>query len=140
MKSRTDSRIRRNFWRGFTGCASSWWITPAAIRPRCVFRRRSGEAESGRRRGEVFRIVFWKERYAPCAAREKGCKCTVWKDALTRGNGPALNEKLMRLILEKRQVKGSTGTIILQEGWLRFYPNGSEVPSVSRSVAYEKKA
>ena len=58
---------------------------------------------------------------------------------LTRGNGPELNEKLLRLILEKKQVKGSTGTITLNEGWLRFYPNGSEAPSVSRSILYEKK-
>ncbi len=58
---------------------------------------------------------------------------------MTRGNGPQLNEKLMRLILEKKQVRGSTGTITLQEGWIRFYPNGSEEPSVSRSIIYEKK-
>ncbi|MBQ8072159.1 MAG: DNA topoisomerase III [Clostridia bacterium] len=70
---------------------------------------------------------------------EKGCKCTIWKDMLTRGGGPQLNEKLLRLILEKRQVKGSTGTIQLQEGWIRFYPNGSETPSVSRPLIYEKK-
>ena len=70
---------------------------------------------------------------------EKECKCTIWKDILTRGSGPALNEKLLRLILEKRQVRGSTGLITLQEGMLRFYPNGQEVPSVSRSILYEKK-
>lgn len=70
---------------------------------------------------------------------EPGCKCTLWKDMLSRGKGPVLNEKLLRLLLEKKQVRGSTGTLLLQEGWMKFYPNGSEAPSVSRSIAYEKK-
>ena len=80
-----------------------------------------------------------RESAAAFSCTEPGCKCTIWKDILTRGNGPQLNEKLMRLILEKKQVRGSTGTITLQEGWIRFYPNGSEEPSVSRSIIYEKK-
>ena len=58
---------------------------------------------------------------------------------LTRGQGPELNEKLLRLILEKKEVRGSTGLIQLREGWLRFFPNGSETPSVSRGISYEKK-
>ena len=70
---------------------------------------------------------------------ESGCKCTFWKDMLTRGQGPELNEKLLRLILEKKEVRGSTGLIQLREGWLRFFPNGSETPSVSRGISYEKK-
>lgn len=70
---------------------------------------------------------------------EKGCACTIWKDALTRGGGPELNEKLLRLLLEKKQVRGSTGTMTLQEGWMRFYPTGDEAPSISRSVIYQKK-
>ncbi len=71
---------------------------------------------------------------------EQGCKCTIWKDMLSRGGGPEINEKLLRIILEKKQVKGSTGTIVLREGWMRFYPEGQEAPSVSRPLAYEKKA
>ncbi len=70
---------------------------------------------------------------------EAGCRCTIWKDMLTRGNGPALNENLIRLLLEKKQVKGSTGTIQLQEGWISFWPNGQESPSVRRPITYEKK-
>ena len=70
---------------------------------------------------------------------EKECRCTIWKDMLTRGKGPEITEKLLRIILEKKQVKGSTGTITLQEGMLRFYPNGSEAPSAARSLIYEKK-
>ena len=56
-----------------------------------------------------------------------------------RGKGPELNEKLLRIILEKKQIKGSTGTIVLREGWLRFYPTGSDTPSAARSLIYEKK-
>ena len=70
---------------------------------------------------------------------ETGCKCTLWKDCLERGNGPKLTEKLVRLLLEKKQLKGSTGTILLQEGKISFSPIGSDHPSVSRSLIYEKK-
>ena len=70
---------------------------------------------------------------------QKECKCTLWKDCLERGNGPTLTEKLMRLILEKKQVQGSTGTVMLREGRILFFPKGSEGPSVSRSLIYEKK-
>ena len=70
---------------------------------------------------------------------KKDCRCTIWKDMLTRGNGPEINEKLLRIILEKKQIKGSTGTIVLREGWLRFYPTGSDTPSAARSLIYEKK-
>ena len=59
---------------------------------------------------------------------------------LQRGGGPAIDERLLRLILEKKQLRGSSGTIVLQEGWMRFYANGAEAPAVSRSLAYEKKA
>ena len=83
-----------------------------------------------------------KLRESPLAfsCTEQGCKCTIWKDMLQRGGGPAIDEKLLRLILEKKQLRGSSGTIVLQEGWMRFYANGAEAPAVSRSLAYEKKA
>ena len=70
---------------------------------------------------------------------EKECKCTIWKDMMERGGGPRLDEKLMRLILAKKQIKGSTGLITLLDGWIQFYPNGSQEPSVRRSVLYDKK-
>ena len=71
---------------------------------------------------------------------EKGCKCTMWKDSLTRGGGPALNEKLVRLLLEKKELKGSTGILAIRDGMLQFTPNGSETPGISRSLIYEKKS
>jgi DNA topoisomerase-3 len=70
---------------------------------------------------------------------EQKCNCTVWKDILVRGGGPELNEKLMRLILEKKEVRGSTGIIILQNGFLKFYRDGQEAPAVNRSLVYVKK-
>ncbi|MBQ6384280.1 MAG: DNA topoisomerase III [Clostridia bacterium] len=70
---------------------------------------------------------------------EEKCSCTLWKDCLTRGGGPAVDARLLKLLLEKRQLKGSTGTLMLQEGNILFFPNGSEVPSVKRSLIYQKK-
>jgi type I restriction enzyme M protein len=49
------------------------------------------------------------------------------------------NEKLVKLLLEKGEVKGSTGTITLRDGTLSFTPNGQEVPQVSVGITYEKK-
>lgn len=70
---------------------------------------------------------------------EDSCHFTLWKDCLTRGGGPALTDKLLTLLLEKKQLKGSTGTILLHEGKILFYPNGSDMPNVSRSLEYIKK-
>ena len=50
-----------------------------------------------------------------------------------------LNEKLVKLLLEKSEVKGSTGVIALRGGQLSFTPNGSEAPGVSFPIVYEKK-
>ena len=70
---------------------------------------------------------------------EEHCSCTLWKDCLTRGGGPVIDAKLLKLLLEKRQLKGSTGTLMIKKGNILFYPNGSEVPAVSRSLIYQKK-
>ena len=67
---------------------------------------------------------------------EKGCGCTVWKDCLQKGGGPALTGKLMLLLLEKKLLRGSTGTLMIKEDRILFYPNGSEAPSVNRSLIY----
>ena len=70
---------------------------------------------------------------------EKNCNCTIWKNCLERGGGPNLTEKLLKLLLEKKQIQGSTGILMLREGRILFYPNGSEVPSADRSVVYVKQ-
>ena len=70
---------------------------------------------------------------------EKECNCTIWKDCLQKGGGPALTGKLLLLLLEKKQLQGSTGILMIREGHILFYPNGSEIPSVDRSMIYVKQ-
>ena len=74
-----------------------------------------------------------------CAASPSGCHFTLWKDGLKRGGGPMLNEKLVKLLLEQHEVKGSTGVIALRDGQLTFTPKGQDAPQVSISIVYEKK-
>ena len=80
-----------------------------------------------------------RENSAAFGCTEDACRCTIWKDCLTRGGGPVLTAKLMTLLLEKKEVKGSTGVITVGEGKIRFTPNGSEKPSAERLLIYEKK-
>ena len=70
---------------------------------------------------------------------EKDCHCTVWKDCLQKGGGPAITGKLLLLLLEKKQLQGSTGILMIREGKILFYPNGSEIPSVERSMIYVRQ-
>ena len=60
-----------------------------------------------------------------CSRYREGCKFTIWKDALVRSGGPELTGKLMRLCLANKQVRGSTGTIFLEDGKIRFERNGT---------------
>ncbi len=73
-----------------------------------------------------------------CSAWREGCHFTLWKNALTRGGGPLLTEKLVALLLEKGTVKGSTGVMEMKEGTLSFTPNGAEAPSVIAGITYQK--
>ncbi len=57
-----------------------------------------------------------------CTRFRDGCKFTIWKDALVRAGGPELHEKLLRLCIEKKEVRGSTGTIYYDRGTVRFTP------------------
>ena len=57
-----------------------------------------------------------------CTRFREGCKFTIWKDALTRMGGPMLNAKLLKLCMEKKDVRGSTGTIHYDAGQIRFSP------------------
>lgn len=72
-----------------------------------------------------------------CSANS--CPFTLWKDTLTRAGGPELTEKLIRLLLERRQLQGSTGTIALTGEQLTFTPNGAQEPTVQRSIRYTKQ-
>ena len=74
-----------------------------------------------------------------CSGWRDGCHFTLWKDGLKRGGGPLLNEKLVKLLLEQQEVKGSTGVIALRDGQLSFIPKGQESPTLTVPVTYEKK-
>ena len=56
-----------------------------------------------------------------------------------RGGGPELTAKLMTLLLEKKELKGSTGVLAIRDGMIVFIRNGSETPAVSRALVYERK-
>ena len=53
-----------------------------------------------------------------CTRFREGCKFTIWKDA--RAGGPMLTAKLLKLCMEKKDVRGSTGTIHYDAGQIRF--------------------
>ncbi|MBR6299602.1 MAG: DNA topoisomerase III [Clostridia bacterium] len=74
-----------------------------------------------------------------CSGWKEGCKFTLWKDGLTRGGGPALNAKIVQLLLKNGTVKGSTGTLSISGEQLSFTANGQSVPGISVNVRYEKK-
>ena len=74
-----------------------------------------------------------------CSRAADGCHFTLWKDCLTRGGGPMLTEKLLRLLLEKQVVRSSTGAITMLDGAISFFPNGSDRASACRPLTYEKK-
>lgn len=78
------------------------------------------------------------ERSFYCEKYRDGCHFTLWKDTLTRGGGPELSEKLVKLLLEKKTVAGSTGTITMNQQAIAFYPKGQEAPSITRPLVYEK--
>ena len=74
-----------------------------------------------------------------CSDWKNGCRFTLWKDGLTRSGGPALNAKIVQLLLKDGQVKGSTGIIRLSDGFVTFTPNGAEEASARMAIVYEKK-
>ena len=80
-----------------------------------------------------------RENSRAFSCTEKNCSFTLWKDCLEKGGGPALTGKLVQLLLEKKQLQGSTGILMIREGHLLFYPNGSEKPSVDRPMVYIKQ-
>ncbi|MBQ8618915.1 MAG: DNA topoisomerase 3 [Clostridia bacterium] len=58
-----------------------------------------------------------------CTRYRDGCKFTIWKNELVRAGGPEISEKLLRLCVEKKEVRGSTGTIYYENGKVRFVPS-----------------
>ncbi len=80
------------------------------------------------------------DRAFSCTSYGKGCQFTLWKDCLTRGGGPEINEKILRLLLQKPQIQGSTGVIVLNGQTISFYPSGSNAPSAIKTMTYQKKS
>jgi len=58
-----------------------------------------------------------------CTRFRDGCRFTIWKNELVRHGGPELNEKLLRLCIEKKEVRGSSGVIYYDNGTVRFVPD-----------------
>ncbi|HSK68118.1 MAG TPA: DNA topoisomerase III [Candidatus Limnocylindria bacterium] len=68
------------------------------------------------------------DRAFGCAAWKEGCRFTLWKNAFARQKGPMLNEAIVRRLLEGVEVRGSTGTLIIADGELRYTPAGEGQP------------
>ena len=82
--------------------------------------------------------VLETQRSFMCSRWKEGCHFTLWKDCLVRGGGPELTDKLIRLLLEKRSLRGSTGVVALTGDRIAFSPGDQPEPSISRSILYEK--
>lgn len=73
-----------------------------------------------------------------CSRWKEGCHFTVWKDCLTKSGGPAISAKLLTMLLEKKTLAGSTGTLEIKNGKLCF--TGKDGRQTMRDLIYEKKA
>ena len=62
--------------------------------------------------------VTENEKAFGCSRWRDGCKFTIWKDGLTRQGGPMLTAALVKLMIERRDVAGSTGVIHYEKGLL----------------------
>ncbi|MCQ2454497.1 MAG: DNA topoisomerase, partial [Clostridia bacterium] len=79
------------------------------------------------------------ERAFGCSGWKGGCHFTLWKDCLSRAGGPALNEKIVTLLLKDGTVRGSTGTLALRDNTLTFTHSGAAEPAATVSIIYERK-
>ena len=75
-----------------------------------------------------------------CTAWREGCRFTLWKNCLDRAGGPQLNQKIVQLLLQSGEVKGSTGVIKIDSGYLTYTKTGEENPAARVSLIYEKAA
>ncbi len=74
-----------------------------------------------------------------CSDWKNGCAFTIWKNGLQRGGGPAITEKLLKLILSEKTVRGSSGVLHFDGQNLSFTKNGEEAPAASFAVIYRRK-
>lgn len=73
-----------------------------------------------------------------CSRFREGCRLTLWKNALERGGGPALSDKLVTLVLKDKNVRGSTGVIALDHKLLTFTRAGESMPAVQAPIEGRK--
>ena len=112
---------------------ASFLVQHASSAPDVAFEAEERRAKAGSRKPKDMGIpcpVCGKGKMAEntkgfyCTRFRDGCKFTIWKDALVRSGGPELSAKLMKLCVEKREVRGSTGVIHYDNGQIRFSPFG----------------
>ena len=69
-----------------------------------------------------------------CSRYREGCGLTLWKNALEQGQGPALNDQIVRLLLEKKTLVGRSGILKMDQSRISFTPTGSHAPSMTRPL------
>ncbi|MBQ2701334.1 MAG: hypothetical protein IJF65_09305, partial [Clostridia bacterium] len=83
--------------------------------------------------------VLKNSRAYYCSRWKEGCGLTLWFDALQKGGGPLLTDKLIQLTTQKGMVEGSTGFIQITKDTLTFTPKGGNAPSASVPLERERK-
>ncbi len=74
-----------------------------------------------------------------CSRWREGCPLTIWKNCLESRGGPTLTPALVKLVIEKREVAGSTGVITYEPGSLpSFAPNENAVIPEKKEKAAAK--
>jgi DNA topoisomerase-3 len=73
-----------------------------------------------------------------CTRYRQGCLFTLWKDCLKKAGGPMLTAKLVQLLVKSDSLKGSTGNLAVQDGFLSFTPKGASAPSIRIPITYSK--
>ncbi|MBR5301457.1 MAG: DNA topoisomerase 3 [Clostridia bacterium] len=110
---------------------AAFLVRHASGAPDVPFGKEERRGKAGRRRQQDMGIscpVCNQGRMAEntkgyyCTRFRDGCRFTIWKNELVRYGGPELSEKLLRLCVEKKEVRGSSGIIYYENGKVRFVP------------------
>ena len=111
---------------------AAFLVQHAAGAPDVPFEKEERRGRSGRKRVDmgIPCPVCGKGKMAEntkgfyCTRYREGCRFTIWKNELERSGGPTLSAKLIRLCVEQKDVRGSTGVIHYDKGQVRFTPFG----------------
>lgn len=76
-----------------------------------------------------------------CTEYKGGCNFTIWKNALSRGEGPDLTKEMVAELLTNGEVKGSYGTIRFDKSKqaILFYKPNEDRYCWSSNITYTKK-